>query len=194
MRQRETIWRIFLHTDETAGLIDSRIKDWEEGLTTMQYWQIGIGDGRVDMAEIFIKLNVALLGPGRSGDYFDNRESYEQLSDGHLVKKFAEEIQIGDILVLKHIENPQTKTWRIHAVGEVVGPYRYEPIFDSVDKSGWDVQHCRRVRWKKPPSDLIVAKGGAPIRLQRLEDDNPMKICAEELFINGTNVSAGTPE
>lgn len=148
----------------------------------MQYWQIGIGDGQVDMVELFLKLNVALLGPGKNGDYFDNRYAYDHMPDGHLVKKFADEIQIGDILVLKHIANPQTKTWIIYAVGEVVGPYRYEPIFDCVDRSGWDVQHCRRVKWKIPVDRTIVTMGGAPIRLQRLDDDNPMKIKAEEVL------------
>lgn len=149
----------------------------------MQYWQIGTGDGQVDMVEIFVKLSVALLGPGREGDFFDNREKYDQLTDGYLVREFAEEIQIGDVLVLKHIENPQLKTWRIFAVGEVVGPYRYEPIFDRVDKSVWDVQHCRRVRWKVPKVETIVNKGGAPIRLQRLlDEDNPMKIIAKQIL------------
>ena len=148
----------------------------------MQYWQIGIGDGEVDMVEIFLKLNVALVGPGKGGDFFDNRATYEHMKDGHLIQKFAEEVQIGDILVLKHIENPQTKTWRIYAVGKVVSPYRYEPIFDCVDKSGWDVQHCRRVQWKIPTEKTIVVMGGAPIRLQRLDDDNPMKLKAMEIL------------
>lgn len=149
----------------------------------MQYWQIGIGDGQVDMVDIFIKLNVALIGPGRSGDYYDNKEKYEDTHDGHLVQKFAEEVQVGDVLVLKHIINPQTKLWRIYAVGKVVGPYRYEPIFDSVDENGWDVQHCRRVMWKDVrDQNITVDFGGAPIRLQRLSDENPLKLKAEELL------------
>ena len=149
----------------------------------MQYWQIGIGDGQVDMVDIFIKLNVALIGPGRQGDYYDNKEKYINTNDGHLVQKFAEEVHIGDVFVLKHIINPQTKLWKIYAVGEVVGPYRYEPIFDSVDEKEWDVQHCHRVIWKDVrDKNITVDFGGAPIRFQRLSDNNPLKLKAEELL------------
>jgi predicted Mrr-cat superfamily restriction endonuclease len=148
----------------------------------LNYWQISAGDGQVDLVDIFLKLNVALLGPGRYGDYFDNRASYVELSDGHLIKKFAEDVQVGDVFVLKHIVDPNRKTWHIIAVGEVVGPYRYEPIFNSVDSNEWDVQHCRRVVWWEPKETLIVQGGGAPIRLQRLGDQNPLKIKADEIF------------
>lgn len=148
----------------------------------MNYWQISAGDGQVDLVDIFIKLNVALLGPGRYGDYFDNKGKYEDISDGHLIKKFAEDVQIGDVFVLKHIKDPHKKTWHVIAVGEVVSPYRYEPIFDSVDSSEWDVQHCRRVIWWVPKDELIVEGGGAPIRIQRLSEENPLRKVADDIF------------
>jgi len=141
----------------------------------MKYWQIGIGDGQVDMLEIFLKLKLALIGPGRIGDYFDNQQAYINKGiDGKIIKRFAEDVQIGDVFVLKHIENPQSKTWRIFAVGKVAGPYRYEPIFDKVDQYEWDVQHCRRVLWSIPKKTIIVQNGGAPIRFQRMDTDNPL--------------------
>lgn len=149
----------------------------------MQYWQIGIGDGKVDMVDIFIKLNIALIGPGNKGDFFDNKDGYLNTSDGHIVQKFSEEVQVGDIFVLKHIVNPQTKLWKIYALGKVVGPYRYEPIFNCVDENKWDVQHCHRVIWKDVrDKDIIVDSGGAPIRFQRLGDDNKLKLKAQELL------------
>lgn len=150
----------------------------------MQYWQIGTGDGQVNMVDIFLKLKLALIGPGRNGDYFDNQQAYRNLVDGQLIKRFAEEVQIGDIFVLKHIINPHLKTWRIFAVGEVAGPYRYEPIFDRVDQYEWDVQHCRRVLWKIPKQEIAVKNGGAPIRFQKMDEDNPLSMKAMEI-LNG---------
>lgn len=149
----------------------------------MNYWQISAGDGTTDIVDIFLKLNVALIGPGSEGDYFDNKERYSDMGiDGQLVERFANQVKIGDILVLKHIKNPVAKVWRILAVGEVVGPYRFEPIFDNVDYDGWAVQHCRRVKWYKPEKEVLVEKGGAPVRIQSLGNDNPMKKKAEEVI------------
>ena len=148
----------------------------------MSFWQIACGDGTVDLNEIFLKLNVALIGPGSNGDYFDHRDQYEALSDGKLIKRFAEEIQLNDILVLKRVVNPHKHTWEILAVGEVVGPYRYEPIFEAVDEDKWDMQHCRRVYWRKPRNQTIVNGGGAPVRIQRMEDTNPLVVKAKEIL------------
>ncbi len=149
----------------------------------MEYWQIAAGDGSVDMVDIFLKLKIALVGPGREGDYFDNKSAYEKMDrDGRLVRRFAEDVKIGDIFVLKHIIHPQDKIWRVYAVGMVAGPYRYEPIFDRVDSYQWDVQHCRRVLWKVPKDELTVKYGGAPIRLQRMESDNPLKKIADKVL------------
>lgn len=148
----------------------------------MNYWQIAAGNGQIDLTGILQNLNVALLGPGRYGDYFDNKSRYEKISDGHLIKRFAEEVQIGDIFVLKHIENPHKKIWHIMAVGEVKSPYRYEPIFDSVDSRGWDMQHCRRVAWRVPKRKVTIEGGGAPIRIQRLSEENPLRKKADEIL------------
>ncbi|MCM8710820.1 hypothetical protein M2651_07240 [Clostridium sp. SYSU_GA19001] len=149
----------------------------------MNYWQISAGDGDTNLVDIFIKLNVALIGPGAEGDYFDNKNEYEKMGrDGDLVKVFAEEVQIGDRFILKHIKNPNTQTWKILAVGEVISPYRFEPIFDKVDSYSWDVQHCRRVKWYVPKDEVLVDKGGAPIRIQKLGENNPMRKRGEELF------------
>lgn len=149
----------------------------------MQYWQIAPGDGNVDMVDIFFKLKVALIGPGREGDYFDNKSKYDKMeNDGPFVRRFAEEVQIGDIFVLKRIIHPQNKIWRVFAVGEVAGPYRYEPIFDKVDCYEWDVQHCRRVLWRIPKKELTVQYGGAPNRLQRLDVDNPLRKEADKVL------------
>lgn len=148
----------------------------------MEYWQIASGDGTVDLEAVFLKLNVALLGPGHLGDFFDHRDEYQALTDGHLVRAFAEEVSVDDVFILKRMVNPHTQEWEIKAVGRVVSPYRYEPIFKSVDVSKWDMQHCRRLNWTVPSQQTIVTGGGAPIRIQRAEDDNPLVVKARELM------------
>ena len=115
----------------------------------MTYWQIACGDGNVDLEEIFLKLNVALVGPGDLGNYFDYKSKYATVDKR--VRIFCEEVAIGDIFVLKRIVNPHTQEWQIIAVGEVVSPYRYEPIFNDVDVASWQMQHCRRVIWRIIP-------------------------------------------
>lgn len=146
------------------------------------YWQIACGDGTVDLEDVFIKLNVALIGPGHLGDFFDHRSAYLALSDGHLIRTFCEDVSIDDIFVLKRMVNPRIHEWQIQAVGTVVSPYRFEPVFKSVDVSQWDMQHCRRVAWVVPPSRLVVTGGGAPIRIQKLNPDNPLVRHADDVM------------
>jgi hypothetical protein len=148
----------------------------------MTYWQIASGDGTVDLEAIFLKLNVALIGPGDLGDYYDHRADYLALDDGYLVRAFCEEVAIGDILILKRMVNPHTAEWDIKAVGKVIGPYRYEPIFESVDVSEWQMQHCRRIEWTVPLQPVRVTGGGAPVRIQRCAEENPLVIKAHELL------------
>jgi predicted Mrr-cat superfamily restriction endonuclease len=148
----------------------------------MTYWQIASGDGTVDLEAIFLKLNVALIGPGDLGDYFDHRDEYLAQDDGYLVRAFCEEVLIGDIFILKRMVNPRNAEWDIKAVGKVVGGYRYEPIFECVDVSRWQMQHCRRVHWVVPQQPIRVTGGGAPVRIQRCDDSNVLVTKARELF------------
>ena len=148
----------------------------------MVFWQIASGDGNVDLDAVFFKLNVALIGPGSLGDYFDHRTRYAELDDGHYVRSFCEEVSVGDILILKRMVNPHAAEWDIKAVGKVVGEYRYEPIFERVDVSGWDMQHCRRVHWIVPPKPIRINGGGAPGRIQRCKDDNILVARARKIL------------
>lgn len=149
----------------------------------MKFWQIASGDGNVDLLEIFLKVKIALIGPGTHGDYFDNITNYRKLPDGKIIKWFCEDVKIGDIFILKHVVNPhQPPTWEIKAVGKVLSPYRHEPIFRDCDFSGWDMQHCRRIDWKTPSTQLIVQGGGAPIRFQRIEVNNPLVTASKKAF------------
>ncbi|WP_194192228.1 hypothetical protein [Clostridium chrysemydis] len=150
----------------------------------MKYWQISAGDGSVDLSDIFIKLNVALQGPGDYGDYFDNRILYKDLgTSGKVVKTFAEDVKIGDRLILKRKKLNTEDTSEIVAVGEVLGPYRYEPVFSDVELEGLGLQHCRRVKWYVPKEEILAVGPGALEKIEKLEEDNPMIKKGEEILL-----------
>ena len=105
-------------------------------------WQIGSGEpneGR-NHSDTCLKWNVILLGPGYAGPY---PECDEKLvadgEDSRSIRRFAEEINDEDIVVLK------LGTGTIYGVGQVVGKYQWLDCFGDVD--GWDLQHTRRVNW-----------------------------------------------
>ncbi len=55
------------------------------------------------------------------------------------LRRFCEGMNIGDVIVLRRGTNS------LLAVGEIVGEYEWREEFGDVE--GWDLQHCRRVRW-----------------------------------------------
>ena len=122
----------------------------------MSIWQVAAGDGSRDYADVFLKFGVILVGPGSLGNYFEKKNVYTD-SESEWYRDFiptiAENIRIGDLVVLKR---PHSLKWEIVAVGEVISDYEYQEVFSDVD--GWDLQHCRRVRWKKP-KELTIIKG-----------------------------------
>ena len=96
------------------------------------------------VAEFFIRYGVALLWPGDSGPWVPHyyKDNYALES---WVEWFAQSMSDGDAILLR------TGPSCIRAVGLVVGEYSYEDRFDDVH--GFDLQHCRRVRWSKLPQD-----------------------------------------
>jgi hypothetical protein len=118
-------------------------------------WQVAAGDGTRDYADVFLRFGVILVGPGSEGDYFANKNVYNN-SDSEafrsFLRPFAEEVAKGDILVLKR---PSGSNWEIVAVGEVASDYLFKGVFEDVD--GWDLQHCRQVHWKTPTSQTVIA-------------------------------------
>ncbi|MGG5461540.1 hypothetical protein [Clostridium sp. B9] len=148
----------------------------------MNYWQISAEIGNTNLVDIFFDLGVAIVGPGDKGNYFDNKEEYELLEkESSLIKKFAEEVKVGDILILKQI-NSHDGSFTIVGVGKVTSPYRFEPIFDKVGIDRLPMQHCRRVKWYIPTDGLVLDKEGINIGLQKLKEDSPLKIKAQEFI------------
>jgi hypothetical protein len=115
----------------------------------MNYWQVAAGDGGRDYSEAFLKYGVMLIGPGDPGEYFQNKQHYKD--DYKSITVFAEQVKDGDIVVLKR---PSGKLWEVLAVGTVKKDYVHLPVFDDVE--GWNLQHCRYVRWIKPESKKLI--------------------------------------
>ena len=130
-------------------------------------WQVAAGDGSRDYAEVFLKFGVILVGPGSDGEFFDHPEIYKN-QDHDSYRDFtialAEEMSKGDIVVLKR---PYGKKWEIIAIGEVTSSYSHEQVFCDVD--GWELQHCRQVKWKTTDEEIIVTglRRGTLCRVQK---------------------------
>ena len=106
-------------------------------------WQQASGDTNRNYSELCLQWGVILNGPGYAGKWPECRSILS--NDGTTSKKitdlwrFSEELEDGHLVVLR------LGTSKIIAVGEIVGDYEWLEIFGDVD--GWDLQHCRRVRW-----------------------------------------------
>jgi len=112
-------------------------------LQNKQIWQQASGNNNKDYSELCLKSGVILNGPGNAGKW---PECQKQLHADGLrsrkivdLRRFCEEMQIGDVVVLRRGTNS------IVAVGEIAGEYEWREEFGDV--VGWDLQHCRRVRW-----------------------------------------------
>jgi len=125
-------------------------------------WQISGGPASRSYADVFIRHGVGLIGPGDGGPWSKDRSDAGYDVYGFL-RRFAAEAHAGDIVLLR------TGMSRIHAVGLIVSDYLYLDQFDDVN--GWDLQHARRVRWCKLPTDYEFGSpvfGANPTRFSRV--------------------------
>lgn len=149
------------------------------------YWQEGCGDGDRVYYDICFKYGVILNGPGYAGK-LNNDVKKKMLSDGISQKKISDlnrfcfEMQEGDIVVLRF------GTKKIHGVGVIVGEYEWNNIFSDVD--GWDMQHCRRVRWLWIAESKANAKEFPVYTLK--QGDTTQKLISDEVknWINSLNL------
>ena len=107
------------------------------------YWQHAAGDTNRNYADICLKWDVILNGPGYAGALPDCKK--ELLKDGLTSRKitgllrFSQDMKDGDLVVLR------LGTSDILGVGVIVGEYQWLEEFSDID--GWDLQHVRRVKW-----------------------------------------------
>lgn len=103
-------------------------------------WQVTGARENRSYADALLRYGVALITPGDSGAWSPQRTS---LFEDDVVRRFAQDIQIGDLILLRHGASS------VQAIGIVASEYQYLPQFDDVN--GWDLQHARRVRWFELP-------------------------------------------
>ena len=107
-------------------------------------WQVSAGDGKRNYAELCLRNDVIIVGPGREGAWPECEEvllmdpQWTKLKMA-MLRYFAEGIKPGDLIVLR------LGTQTVYGVGEVVERYSWNSLFSNVQ--GWDLQHTRRVRW-----------------------------------------------
>jgi len=124
-------------------------------------WQVSSGPASRAYTEVLLRHGVALIGPGDAGPWTSERDDDE--FDGGFVRRFASEIATGDIVLMR------TGVATIAAVGLVASDYLFAHAFDDVN--GWDLQHARRVRWCRLPTDHVLqstAFGANPARCSRV--------------------------
>lgn len=112
-------------------------------ITGLTIWQQAAGDNDRHYVDLCIRWGVIVNGPGEAGAWPECAEvlrgdgwSPKKLTD---LRRFAEEMQAGDLVVLR------IGTSTVVAVGRIVGDYEWHDSFGDVD--GWRLQHVRRVRW-----------------------------------------------
>ena len=138
-------------------------------------WQLAGGPTSRPYADVFLKHGVGLIGPGDAGTWKAERDDDE--FEGGFVRRFASEMQVGDIVLLR------TGIATITAVGVVASNYIYLNQFDDVN--GWDLQHARRIRWCRLPQEYTFGCsvfGANPTRCSRVWN-NEVKDYAER-FLN----------
>jgi len=124
-------------------------------------WQLAGGPSTRSYADVFLKYGVGLIGPGDAGPWKPERNDDE--FDGGFVRRFASEMQIGDVVLFR------TGITTIAAVGLIASDYMYFNQFDDVN--GWDLQHARRIRWCRLPQEYAFGGqvfGANPTRCSRI--------------------------
>ncbi len=116
---------------------------------TEDVWQVAAGDDEREYWKDFLKYGVMLIGGGWLGDYRKaNEEGTEEYKNCHASKnkttaqfiRHFHDAKIGERVVLKRGK-------KAIAVGKIEKEYEFREVFSDVD--GFDLRHCRRVKWKK---------------------------------------------
>lgn len=125
-------------------------------------YQVSAGPTARSYADVFLRYGVALIAPGDMGRW-PGALYQDNFAIGGFVRRFAEEIGEGDVVLLR------TGEATIGAIGIVVGEYEYLEQFDDV--YGLDLQHTRRVRWCKLPEEHSFPQkvfGAGPTRFSKV--------------------------
>lgn len=107
-------------------------------------WQVAAGDTNRNYADLCLNWDVILNGPGSEGAWPKCQQALREdwdLASRKItdIRRFAEEIEDGDLVVLR------MGTTDVFGVGAIVGSYEWNEEFGDID--GWDLEHIRRVKW-----------------------------------------------
>lgn len=143
------------------------------------YWQHAAGDNNRNYVDLCLSWGVILTGPGHAGPW---PECAEQLNADGLkakkisgVRRFCEDMKDGDIVVLR------IATTHVCGVGVIVGDYEWVDAFGDVD--GWNLQHCRRVRWLWKPKPE-ASDEGKKFPVYTLKQGDTTQLLTSEKVIN----------
>jgi len=141
----------------------------------MKIWQVAAGDGDRDYADLFLRFGLVAVGPGDPGPFEENRGTYSGFKQWSFLRPFHDDLQPDDLLVLKR---PRGKKWEIVAVGRITSDYYYEEGLEDVE--GWDLQHARKVDWRRLPKETAV--GGLTRGTLKRIVNQPTQKLAEKLW------------
>jgi hypothetical protein len=147
----------------------------DQGAREDAVWQLGCGSGSRSYAEVFLKYGIGLIGPGDAERWTPQRNDDD--FDGGYVRRFASEIQTGDIILLR------IGVATVVAVGRVASEYLYLDQFDDVN--GLDLQHARRIRWcplPRPYAFDMQVFGANPPRCSRVWTEGVVEFA--QRFVN----------
>lgn len=82
----------------------------------MTTWQVTAGAHGRDYSELFLEFGAMFIGPGEYGPHDANRSIYQKLGQS-AVRAFAEDVQLGDRVVLK-----QSNGYSLRVFGDRRGP------------------------------------------------------------------------
>lgn len=105
--------------------------------------QLSSPSSEQNFVDLCFERGIILIGPGYAGSWPDCQQSLR--SDGWAphkitdIKRFAEDMKDGDLIVLRNDSNI------VFGIGKINGDYEWLAEFENVD--GWDMQHARRVSW-----------------------------------------------
>ncbi len=67
-------------------------------------WQLSGGPASRSYADVFVRHAVGLLGPGDPGRWHPERS--DQDYDGSFVRRFASEMKVGDVVLMRTVRAP----------------------------------------------------------------------------------------
>ncbi len=155
-----------------------------------EVWQIAAGDTDRAYPDLCLRWGVILFGPGNRGrwpgcEHPLRTDGWTSRKVG-LIRKYHEDVNCGDIVVLKLGKS------EVYGVGRVEGPVVWYDDFGDID--GWDIQFVRRVRWFWQATNGTPQRFSGALRfgdtIQKLDRTGPVFAWLSEIPEHATTLPA----